>query len=326
MITPENGWQGTGRWERFSFRRYWPVLAMSIVSTAATAGTIDGVVGVTGPGLGAVEGELLFSNLPNNDNSPGAGGDNALGFDEIVFEKAGAIDIIFGASDSGGITEYSAFASIFNFSQATFKGLELQLGFGSGADFQPVEAGVGLDFDTPDLDPTPSSILLPAVTASSNRLLFEGSEIPFGWVDAIFHSLDVPDGISEFTIRYNPIVEAGIVLIDVDPRSSANELHNPVGPVFVAVLTTSAASGDAVDFDARDVLPRSLRFGPAGATAVSRPRTLDADNDGDTDLLFHFRIEDSGIECGDSMVQITGETSEGESISGTDFVSTTWCW
>jgi hypothetical protein len=44
----------------------------------------------------------------------------------------------------------------------------------------------------------------------------------------------------------------------------------------------------------------------------------DVDGDGDVDLVFHFRLEDTGIVCGDTEAWLTGLTFDGVEISGSD--------
>jgi len=61
------------------------VVALSSIS--AHGGTITGVDGISGPGLGEAQGLPLFSDRPNNDNSANAAGKNGVGFDELIFER-----------------------------------------------------------------------------------------------------------------------------------------------------------------------------------------------------------------------------------------------
>lgn len=301
------------------------LLVMVLSYTTADAGTITGVGGVFGPGLGYVQGLLLYSKLPNNDNSLNATTENGVGFDEIVFDQAAPIDIVLDVSNSGGTSEYSALESLYNFTPDTWLGYEIELGFGTGSDFRPAQRGVGLDFDAPDHDRAPISILFSSVTVTESLLIFEDGEAPFGWVDAVFFDIDVPDGISQFTLRHTPILTRSLVTIDIDPRSEANEIWLDQSRVTVAVLTTSTAAGDAIDFDAVEVAPRSLRFGPTRAEPSRRTRKLDVDQDGDLDLLASFRTRSTGIACGDTEVTLIGETLAGDPIEGTDSILTVGC-
>lgn len=85
----------------------------------------------------------------------------------------------------------------------------------------------------------------------------------------------------------------------------------------VAILTTDG-------FDASTVEASSVRFGPGAAEPV-RYRLDDADNDGNYDLVLKFRTQKTGIVCGDTEATLAGETFDGQSISGTDFIKTVGC-
>jgi len=114
------------------------------------------------------------------------------------------------------------------------------------------------------------------------------------------------------------------VLIDVRPDSSLNRINPNRGRVFVAVLTTTVAAGDPLDFDAATVDPSTVRFGPAGAAPLNSG-PADADGDGDLDLLLRFRNREMGFVCGDTVGTLTGETATGRSIVGSDSVTIVGC-
>jgi hypothetical protein len=46
----------------------------------------------------------------------------------------------------------------------------------------------------------------------------------------------------------------------------------------------------------------------------------DVDDDGDTDMIFHFPTQDTGLEAGDTEATLTGQTTDGIEITGTDSV------
>ena len=108
------------------------------------------------------------------------------------------------------------------------------------------------------------------------------------------------------------------VTIDVYPGRDANTLNlRSGGQIPVAILTGSS-------FDAAQVVPGTTRFGPAQAPAV-RYRLRDVDRDGDDDLLLYFRIQQTGIACGETQASLTGETGDGTPIAGTDAILTRNC-
>lgn len=108
--------------------------------------------------------------------------------------------------------------------------------------------------------------------------------------------------------------------IDIKPGSDVNPV-NPTarGNVPVAILTTD-------DFDARQVDPQTVAFGPSGAGAShEREHVADVDGDGDADLLLHFRVRDTGLACGDEYAWLTGQTYAGEAFQGVDEIKTVGC-
>ena len=108
--------------------------------------------------------------------------------------------------------------------------------------------------------------------------------------------------------------------IDIKPDSQHNSI-NPTskGVTAVAVLTSE-------DFDALLADPDTVRFGPAEAERrYMQAHVEDVDSDGDMDLVFHFKTQETGIACGDSDATLTGETWECVPISGTDSVNTVGC-
>ena len=113
------------------------------------------------------------------------------------------------------------------------------------------------------------------------------------------------------------------VTIDIKPGSDANIINlRSRGVVPVAALTTD-------DFDATEIDAGTVKF--AGAAPVHW-RLADVDEDGDIDMMFHFRtqqlqLEQSSTEAtltaqltGVVMTQSTGQVSGGATVSGTDKV------
>ncbi|MDW7726749.1 MAG: hypothetical protein SCH70_06470, partial [Candidatus Methanoperedens sp.] len=42
-------------------------------------------------------------------------------------------------------------------------------------------------------------------------------------------------------------------------------------------------------------------------------------------LMLHFNTQDTGIQCGDTQVTLTGKTYDGQDITGMDSIVTTGC-
>lgn len=105
------------------------------------------------------------------------------------------------------------------------------------------------------------------------------------------------------------------VSIDIRPNTVRNEISLKTNKLLVVVLTEG-------DFDAVQVNPDSVRFGPAKA-APYRFRIADADGDGDADLMLFFITRQTGLQTGDVEASLSGETFDGQPILGTDSVKLT---
>jgi hypothetical protein len=106
-----------------------------------------------------------------------------------------------------------------------------------------------------------------------------------------------------------PVLE---VDIDIKPGSDPNSVNlKSKGVVPVAVLTTD-------DFDATTVDPGTVLF--AGASPL-RWTLEDVDGDGDIDLLFHFKTQELNLGEGSTDATLTGDTTDGKHIQGTDAVN-----
>ena len=119
----------------------------------------------------------------------------------------GPIDIEFTVVPSGGVTEYSFTEGVQNSSGFDWAGYCMQLGFGTGADFVPSTAGDGLDFDAPDYD-SPVSLgpyagaPFPTVAVTEDLIDASGGvQFDFMYAEPFLFHIDVPDGISSFTLR-----------------------------------------------------------------------------------------------------------------------------
>ena len=102
------------------------------------------------------------------------------------------------------------------------------------------------------------------------------------------------------------------VEIDIKPGSDPNSVNlGSKGMVPVAVLTTD-------DFDASTVDPSTVEF--AGASPL-RWTLEDVDGDGDVDMLFHFKTEELDLGENSAEATLTGDTTDGKHIKGTDAVN-----
>jgi len=95
----------------------------------------------------------------------------------------------------------------------------------------------------------------------------------------------------------------------INPRSQ--------GKVLAVVLTTDT-------FDATTVDPSTVRLGATAAPPV-RAALQDFDGDGRIDLILHFNTRDTGLECGETSLSLTGMTFSGQAIEGSDSIRTLGC-
>ena len=101
--------------------------------------------------------------------------------------------------------------------------------------------------------------------------------------------------------------------IDVKPGSEENPINlKSKGVIPVAIYTTES-------FDATTVDIETVRFGPNEAPPVHFAYE-DIDDDGDIDLILHFRTQATGIAEDDTEVTLTGETDSGMAFTGTDVI------
>ncbi|MHC4533098.1 MAG: hypothetical protein ACYS6K_04020 [Planctomycetota bacterium] len=109
----------------------------------------------------------------------------------------------------------------------------------------------------------------------------------------------------------DPVTSDEEVEIDIKPGSHPNSINlKSNGAVPVAVLSTD-------EFDAADVDPATVDF--AGASPL-RWTLCDVDDDGDEDMLFHFKTQELNLDENSTEAELTGQTNDGDDISGTDDV------
>ncbi len=118
----------------------------------------------------------------------------------------------------------------------------------------------------------------------------------------------------DFNVEVCP---AGVteVSIDIKPGSDPNSINlKSNGVIPVAVLTDGS-------FDAASVNPTTVLFGQTGYEAGPVHYSFDdVDDDGDTDMILHFRTQDTSIEPDDTEATLTGQTTDDIEITGTDSV------
>jgi hypothetical protein len=123
-----------------------------------------------------------------------------------------------------------------------------------------------------------------------------------------------------FDLDFSRVAES--VDIDIKPGSDSN----PIQPSGRGKLPVAILGSDT--FDVLDVDVTTLSFGP-GAAAPSHDLTKlgafedhlrDVNDDGLTDLISHYRIENTGVEPDDAEACITGERLTGTPFEGCDVI------
>jgi hypothetical protein len=111
-----------------------------------------------------------------------------------------------------------------------------------------------------------------------------------------------------------------MAVIDVKPHVDPNKI-NPQSHQSINVAVFSLNGFDATSID-----PTTVRFGATGTEAFPvQVRFKDVDLDGNRDLVLRFRIQDTGIKCGDTSVTLTGQLLSGTSIGGSSPITTIPC-
>ena len=107
------------------------------------------------------------------------------------------------------------------------------------------------------------------------------------------------------------------VTIDIKPGSDENPINTKSkGVIPVAILSTA-------DFDVTDIDGSTVTFGPNGATeSHSKVHFEDVNGDGLTDMVVHFKIQDTGIGKSSTEACITGTTYDETAIKGCDVIRT----
>ncbi len=145
----------------------------------------------------------------NNDDVAGIS-PNVLLVTQKAYFSIGPVDIEFTVAPSSGVTEYTIIEGVDNGTGIPWSSYRIELGFGVGASFTPSPSGDGLDFDATSFNSPPDftgSGYFADVSESEDVLVaFDGIFPVGGFPSPEFRfNIDVPDGITSFTIRQQPI-------------------------------------------------------------------------------------------------------------------------
>lgn len=191
-----------------------------VVTTTLQAGEITGFSWYSGVASLASTSISPLS-APNNDDTVGAS-PNTVFVTQKNYIAIGPVDIVFSVINSGGVSEYLFTEGVFNNTTLNWGSYHIELGFGHDAGFVKSVAGDGLDFDAPDFNSpfnfNPSPGFFPAVSVTEDDVLASGGVMPYLSFAGYFRfTVDVPDGITEFTVRQSPIAvpEPGSLVLSI---------------------------------------------------------------------------------------------------------------
>jgi len=162
----------------------------------------------TGIASVALAGVPPISDL-NNDDVAGLS-PNVLLVTQKAYFSIGPVDIEFIVEPSTGVTEYTIIEGVDNGTGIPWSSYRIELGFGVGASFTPSPSGDGLDFDATSFNSPPdftgSGYFADDSESEDVLIAFDGIFPVGGFPSPEFRfNIDVPDSITSFTIRQQPI-------------------------------------------------------------------------------------------------------------------------
>ena len=177
-----------------------------------------------------------------------------------------------------------------------------------------------------DLDSTPDGSYFGFGSDAGECILLDANgETIFSWtIGKLIDSIEIGEstllvGGAQFINLYGLFIE---VVIDIKRCSYPNAINpNSKGVIPVAILSTDTAVGEPVTFYVTMIDPETVRFGPSEAAPVHWAFE-DVDNDGDLDMVLHFKTQETGIQLGDTEACLTGKTVDGKNIKGCDSIVT----
>ena len=180
-----------------------------LLATYTHAGEITGFSWSSGIASVGVQ-PIVPPIVPNNNDAVGTS-PNEVFIPQKNYVGIGPVDIEFTVSDSGGVTEYHFREGVFNGTGIPWTDYHMELGFGMGTDFARSTAGDGLDFDFPEQNSPVSMGPFTTIVVGEDTIdAYNGVVPPLVYVGYLHFHIDVPDGITAFTIRQYPTIDGTV--------------------------------------------------------------------------------------------------------------------
>jgi hypothetical protein len=186
---------------------------------------------------------------------------------------------------------------------------------GVGVDGSATDLGIGFSWKTTNNGTSGGTATLknelppdPGTNTGRSTLVSIQTESGYQYSGITVTSVnDIPVPMSVASLQIKPPAAAPV---PINPRSA--------GVIPVAILSTSTLA-------AADIDPASVRFGPSNALNVSPASLQDIDGDGRSDLILHFRTQDTGLDCSSASALLTGRTLIGQTFAGSEEIATVGC-
>lgn len=201
---------------------------------------------------------------------------------------------------------------------------DLNAGIGNFGPFGPVDATAGLDFivsEECEATGGPNSHALTSLgtgniepIASQWQIECDPSESVRSFeVSLTLTADDMHVEDSDFSNNQASVTHTDL---DIKPNSDPNSVNmKRKGVTSVAILSTDTF--DAVD----EVVQGTIKFGRSGTEAEAlRCSPEDANGDGLTDLVCHFKVSETGFVDGDTEGVLTAELTDGSLLFSTDSI------
>lgn len=182
-------------------------LALLGFAVSASAQVVSGFGGASGPGLWTMSFNNLGTPSAANDDFVGIS-PNWIAVNQKAYDSVDYIDFLFYVDDIGTpTTEYYLTEGVHNGTGIEWTDYHIELGFGTGASFVPSGPGDGLDFDAPDENSPYDFFPFTTLTIGEDTIDAVDGIVPDGAFFVFGFPIDVPSGITEFTVRQYPTID-----------------------------------------------------------------------------------------------------------------------